>query len=442
MGQVGYSVYTEAVKQCKIAPPLPETSYFATSVLSQRTSMPRLASTAHLPINTARCYVLAGSTLQVINPLEVLCGHSSPHSNRLSSCSTSSQDTVTTGSGIGVNLDCSRSCGSPRGGPHAAMPAAGAGGLHVPASQGRSLDGSMAAATGTAAPVGGATPHNSQNGSSNNMWEMSTVSTMDSQAARAWAVQPAATAAAAAAPAGPKDAMLLPTIKDSTLLLPDMQQLVVQQMSLSAQQQMVVPPQQQQQHSIQVHYAMHDTNTVAAAAAVTAATTAAAVAATTAASGGVVKLAAVSSNTVKQLQELLPSVAATHAAVDTGAAAKQNDRDYVGSSSSSGSGGGGRKGRAVRLFSRLRLMSRGFSGRMGSRSSLRSSASATNEHLLGFTGWLHACTLPASAAACCQLCFGRLCKAAREDQCDETGDSHVECARKFVIASAKHLSGI
>jgi hypothetical protein len=253
----------------------------------------------------------------------------------------SSQDTVTTGSGIVINLDRSCSCSSPDA-------AAAAAGQHAGIAV--NSTGEAAAACRTAAAgVGFGMQVN------NNSWQLAAGGSSNPT-----------TIGAAAAAAGAR-------CKDTTLLLPDLHQLLTHQLGAAAPQ----------QHMIQVNYALEDPATayVLERSPVPATSSFEHVHAPHVP-------AAASFKPSRQLQDLLPSVGAGQAATAAAANAATAKALERGSSTSSiervAAGRGGRLGQPLLLLRQLKAAGRRFRGKQGG--GVSQSAAGTSEHLLGFTG--------------------------------------------------------
>jgi hypothetical protein len=271
----------------------------------------------------------------------------------------SSQDTVTTGSGIVINLDRSRSCSSPvaaaaehhAGSTMSAAAAAAASysdsRVDTGMSFGRSLGGQAAGRAASESIFGTA---GSLPGSSNSSWQLA-----------AGGDAKAAVGAAAA------------TCKDTTLLLPELQQLLTHQLGAAAAQQLLP-----QQHTIQANYAMQDP--------ATAYVLERAPMPATSNFEHVREPVAPAATTARQLQDLLPSVGAGQAAVTAGAAAaKDIEQGSSGFSSNErvATGRGGRLGRPLLLLRQLKAAGRRLRGKQGAAAN---AGSVPSEHLLGFTG--------------------------------------------------------
>jgi hypothetical protein len=260
----------------------------------------------------------------------------------------SSQDTVTTGSGIVINLDRSRGCRSPD-----ATAAAAAAVQHAVqhADKVNSTGDATAAGRAAAAGLGFGMQDNS------NSWQL---------AAGGNSI-PSTTISTTAAAAG--------SCKDTTLLLADLHQLLTHQLGAAAAQQQLLP----QQHMIQVNYALQDP--------ATAYVLERSPMPATSSFEHVHEPAATSFKSARQLQDLLPSVnagqAATAAAANA-ATAKDLERGSSTSSSERAAGGrGGRLGRPLLLLRQLKAAGRRIRGKQGS---VSQAAGGTSEHLLGFTG--------------------------------------------------------
>jgi hypothetical protein len=260
----------------------------------------------------------------------------------------SSQDTVTTGSGIVINLDRSRSCSSPD--------AAAAAGQHADVAV-NCIGGASAA--GREAPAGVGFGLQNNNSSS---WQL-----VAGGENKPTAIGASAAAAAAA------------TCKDTTLLLPDLHQLLTHQVGATAAQQLLP-----QQHMIQVNYALQNP--------ATAYVLERSPMPATASFEHVQESAAPSFKSARQLQDLLPSVGAGQAATAAaGAASAANaatakDLEHGSSTSSNervSNGRGGRLGRPLLLLRQLKAAGRRIRGKQGG---VAQAAGGTNEHLLGFTG--------------------------------------------------------
>jgi hypothetical protein len=253
----------------------------------------------------------------------------------------SSQDTVTTGSGIVINLDRSRGCSSPD--------AAAAAVQHADVAN--STGDAEAAGRAAAAGVGFGMQDNS------NSWQL---------AAGGNSIPSTTISTAAAAAAG--------SCKDTTLLLPDLHQLLTHQLGAAAAQQLLP-----QQHMIQVNYALQDpaTTYVLERSPMPAPSS----------FEHVHEPAAPAFKSARQLQDLLPSVNAGQAATAAAAnAATAKDLERGSSTSSSERAAGGRRGRLGRpllLLRQLKAAGRRIRGKQGN---VSQAAGGTSEHLLGFTG--------------------------------------------------------